>query len=109
MIDTVAQKIPVEILPDPWEEEPITEPKFTHPAWQFPLDPKHEIEAAPAVDGILSPETDPNLLQLPAPKNAVVIDAVNVLLTGELKLHVTGAEKLWQQIGDELTLLMDEG
>lgn len=108
MVKTIDKKIPVEILPDPWEEEPIAEPKFTHPAWQFPLDPKHEIEAARAVDGILSPETDPNLLQLPAPKEPVMSNAVNVLLAGELKLHITEAGKVWQQIGDELTLLMDE-
>lgn len=93
------------IVPDPWEGEPPEQPKFTHPSWQFPLDPNHELAAAPAPDGILSPESDPTILQIPAHNIPLEASAVTVLLQDELKIKATRAKSLWRQITDGLALL----
>lgn len=99
-------EIVADLLPDPWEEVTVPQPKFIHPSWQFPLDPKHEIEAGRAVNGILSPATNPNLLQLPAHKSDTVFsNPIEVLLEEELKINASQAKILWEQIRDELTLL----
>jgi hypothetical protein len=92
------------IAPDPWEGEPES-PKFTHPSWQFPLDPNHEIEAAPAPDGVLSPAGDPTMVQIPAHSAQPALSGVEVLLQDELKIDATQAKSLWQHIRDGLALL----
>lgn len=98
--------IPQEIIPDPWEEISVAQPKLTRPSWQFPLDPKHEIEAAPVVDGILSPASDPNLLQIPPHQNyTVASNTINILLAEELKINAIQAKTLWESIRNHLILL----
>jgi len=98
-------KLSDDLGPDPWLEEPATPATITHPSWQFPLDPKHEIQAAPAADGILSPASDPNLLQLSAPKTDPVPMTIQMLLEEELKLNVNQGKNIWQQVRDALALL----
>lgn len=90
---------------DPWLEEPTRQQHLIHPAWQFPLDPTHEIEAAPAINGILTPASNPNLLQIAAPKHHSAMTAVEMLLQDELKLNAKQAQQIWQQVQDALILL----
>jgi hypothetical protein len=96
-------------IPDPWEAELPTEPKPAHPVWQFPLDPHHEIPAAPAPDGILSPQGDLAALQIPAHASHPEPSSTEVLLQEELKLDATQAKSLWDHIRDLLALLWWSG
>ncbi|MEM8808207.1 MAG: hypothetical protein AAGF01_19470 [Cyanobacteria bacterium P01_G01_bin.38] len=96
-------------VPDPWEEKLPPEPKPTHPAWQFPLDPKHEIAAVPTPEGILSPQGDPNALQIPAHASHPKPTPTERLLQDELKVNATQAKSLWDHIRDLWALLWWSG
>lgn len=108
MRDYVSKNIKLESVPDPWQEKLRVQGQVTHPAWQFPLDTSHEIEAAPAVDGILSPATDPNLPKIMAPQPYSVQATVGMLLEEELKIHGDSSQHLWGQVRDTFTLLWSD-
>ena len=90
--------------PDPWKEELSPQPKPIRPSRQVSLNPERQITAAPALDGILSPEGDPTALQIPAHTNHPTSDLTEVLLQEELKVNATQAKSLWDHIRDLLAL-----
>jgi hypothetical protein len=92
-------------IPDPWDAEAKASPKPTHPSWQFPLDPQHELAAAPAPDGILSPQGDPNVMQIPAHVGRPAVSPTEALLSDELKVDAQQYRTLWEKMRDALTLL----
>ncbi|MEO1400958.1 MAG: hypothetical protein AAFV72_06830 [Cyanobacteria bacterium J06635_1] len=92
-------------MPDPWEETLPSEPEPTHPAWQFPLDPRHEISGSPPPEGILSPQGDPSALQIPAHASHPEPTPTEVLLQDELKVSAAHAKSLWDHIQDLFALL----
>ena len=89
-------------VPDPWEGDLPSRSKSTHPAWQFPLRPDHEIAAAPAAEGILSPQDNPSALRLSAHPE---VDAAEVLLEDEMKVNARQEQSLWNHIRDAIALL----
>lgn len=90
-------------IPDPWEAK--VPPKPPQPSWQFPLDPQHELAAAPAPDGILSPQGDPSVLKIPAHVGRSAVSPTESLLSEELKVDARQHRTLWDHIQDALTLL----
>lgn len=88
--------------PDPWAEDLPMRSKSTHPSWQFPLKPDHEISAAPAAEGILGPQNNPNALKLSSHPDS---DATTVLLEEEMKVDATQEKSLWNHIRDAFALL----
>ena len=96
---------PTNEVPDPWEEDLTPQPKPVQKSWQFPLDPKHEIAAAPAPDGILSPQGNPDALQIPTHAGSLEPSLTEVLLQEELKVNATQSESLWNRIRDFFALL----
>jgi hypothetical protein len=92
-------------MPDLWEGSPQSQQQAVRPVPVVPLDTTHEITAAPAPDGILSPAGDPNALQIPAhTSEPAAADGAGILLQEEIKVKATQAKSLWNHIRDFLAL-----
>ena len=92
------------VIPDPWEQKPLPQPKPIQPSRQVSLDPNRQITAAPAAAGAFSPEGDPNALQIPAHASHPTPNLTEVLLQEELKVSAKQAKSLWDHIRDLLAL-----
>ncbi|MGP1383355.1 MAG: hypothetical protein ACTS2F_07310 [Thainema sp.] len=108
-LNYVGDQLTETTLPDPWAASSLEAAESTSTFWQFPLDPKHEIEAAPAPDGILSAADLPTLLRIPAHttelKSEPALTSVEILLQEELKISATRDKTLWEHVRDGLALL----
>ncbi|MDJ0706722.1 MAG: hypothetical protein QNJ46_25915 [Leptolyngbyaceae cyanobacterium MO_188.B28] len=89
------------VVPDPWQEDLSPQPQSIRPSQQVSLDPGREIAAAPAPEGVLSPEGKPSALQIPPHTTPTPTE---VLLQEELKVSATQAKSLWDHIRDLLAL-----
>ncbi len=92
-------------IPDPWEQHARDRAQQVRQSWQFPLDPAHEIGAAPAVKGALSPEGDPTVPRIPAHASRPVLTPTEAVLEEELRISATH-QTLWAQIQNWLALLI---
>lgn len=100
---------PKPIPPDPWAEEPSNWVKPTSNSRPLDLNLQSKGLHLPPPDRVLSPEGDPETLQIPAHISRSEIDPADVLLEEELKVSATGAKCLWDRIRDGLALLWWKG
>ncbi len=100
----IPQHIPYGLpIPDPWDfplEEPVLPPIYPR---LVPLDPSHELSAAPQEDVILLGGL-PEMLRLPEPAGTTG-DEIAILLAEELKLARQMDEPLRDRIGAAIAYL----
>ncbi|MEL6248690.1 MAG: hypothetical protein AAFY78_11885 [Cyanobacteria bacterium J06648_16] len=92
-------------VPDPWEQHTNAHSQQVRQSWQVPLDPAHEIGAAPAAKGVLSPEGDPTVPRIPAHASRPTPTPTEAVLEEELRVSPTH-QTLWGQIQNWLTLMI---
>jgi hypothetical protein len=90
-------------VPDPWFVAARSAEPFVPPAWQFPLDPSHELGGAPVPEAIAGAgPPGANLLTKGCSQEG---EAITFLLQEELKLPLVPQDRLWTDIQEALTYL----
>jgi hypothetical protein len=90
-------------IPDPWFLAAQLAEPLIPPAWQFPLDPNHELTGKPSPE-VLCGAGLPGVVLLKEGMLSAT-EAINFLVVEELKLPVVPGDHLRDEVGNAIAVL----
>jgi hypothetical protein len=96
-------KTPSAAIPDPWFLAAQAAKPFIPPAWQFPLDPNHELTSKSSPEVLCGADLPGAVLLKEGLFSAT--NAINFLVSEELKLSVVDEDHLRDEVGNAIAYL----